>query len=189
MTNDKGQSTKEKGYTLLEILIATTIFAILLSMVYQLLASSQASYDASTGRSEMQVKARRILDDMVKELRLSGASACILLSSSSIQFSKNVGYTSPSITWGDQTTYTLQYDTDDTNNGVDDNKNGYTDEQIITKQAGGVTTVIARNIKEGGLTFAIESTNLVVIQLTVLGKNEKGEVVETSVDTKVFLRN
>jgi prepilin-type N-terminal cleavage/methylation domain-containing protein len=63
--------TSDKGYTLVELLIAMAIVGIVLTGMYDLVVSSSRIYLAQNAIVEMQADSRAAMDFMVRELRLA----------------------------------------------------------------------------------------------------------------------
>ncbi len=62
----------DKGFTLIEILIASAIFAMVLVGVYVIYDANQATYTRGEGRADLQQNARVALDQMTRELLMAG---------------------------------------------------------------------------------------------------------------------
>jgi prepilin-type N-terminal cleavage/methylation domain-containing protein len=62
----------DRGFTLIEILIASTIFVIVLLGVYVVYETNQATYIRGEGRANVQQNARVALDQMTRELLMAG---------------------------------------------------------------------------------------------------------------------
>jgi prepilin-type N-terminal cleavage/methylation domain-containing protein len=63
--------TSDKGYTIIEMLIAMAIVGIVLAGIYDLVISSSRTYLAQNAIVEMQADSRAAMDFMVRELRLA----------------------------------------------------------------------------------------------------------------------
>ncbi|MDH7498895.1 MAG: prepilin-type N-terminal cleavage/methylation domain-containing protein [candidate division NC10 bacterium] len=63
---------KDHGFTLIEILIASTIFALVLLGIYVVYETNQATYTRGEGRADVQQNARVALDQMTRELLMAG---------------------------------------------------------------------------------------------------------------------
>jgi len=61
-----------RGYTLIEALVTMAIFAIVFLAVYMMFDSSTAIYAKSTRKQDVQQQARLALDDMTRQLRMTG---------------------------------------------------------------------------------------------------------------------
>lgn len=69
MTNIRGF---RKGLTIIELLVSTTIFLVVLLAIYQLFDTSHATYQSGTRKQDVQQQARLAMDDMVRALRMAG---------------------------------------------------------------------------------------------------------------------
>jgi prepilin-type N-terminal cleavage/methylation domain-containing protein len=64
--------SNHRGFTLIEILIASTIFAMILLGVYMVYETNQATYVRGEARANVQQNARVALDQMTRELLMAG---------------------------------------------------------------------------------------------------------------------
>ncbi len=62
----------DRGFTLVEILIASAIFAMVLVGVYVIYDTNQSTYVRGEGRADLQQNARVALDQMTRELLMAG---------------------------------------------------------------------------------------------------------------------
>jgi len=62
----------DRGFTLIEILIASTIFVIVLLGIYVVYETNQATYVRGEGRANVQQNARVALDQMTREFLMAG---------------------------------------------------------------------------------------------------------------------
>jgi prepilin-type N-terminal cleavage/methylation domain-containing protein len=68
----QGTSRSRKGFTLIEILISVSIFALILIGIYNLFDTSRATYVSGQRRVDVQQNARAALDEIVREIRMTG---------------------------------------------------------------------------------------------------------------------
>ncbi|EIJ43888.1 prepilin-type N-terminal cleavage/methylation domain-containing protein [Beggiatoa alba B18LD] len=68
--------SKQKGFSLIEIMVALTISLILLAGVLTIFASSKRTYSLQAELSTLQDNARFVMDDMTFGLRMSGYYGC-----------------------------------------------------------------------------------------------------------------
>jgi len=62
----------DQGFTLVEVLFASALFAIVLAGVYVIYNTNQATYTRGEGRADLQQNARVALDEMTRELLMAG---------------------------------------------------------------------------------------------------------------------
>ncbi len=62
----------QKGFTLLEMLVSTAVFTIILFAVYTMLTGNQATYARGENRVEIQQNARVAMRRMIREIRMVG---------------------------------------------------------------------------------------------------------------------
>ncbi|MFH0872843.1 MAG: prepilin-type N-terminal cleavage/methylation domain-containing protein, partial [bacterium] len=65
--NMAGIAREEKGFTLIETLIASTIFVMVLLGLYVVYETNQSTYMRGEGRANLQQNARVALDQMTRE--------------------------------------------------------------------------------------------------------------------------
>jgi len=70
--NVKPRSSPERGFTLIEFMVALVIAAILIAAIYQIYQSTQSSYLAQSEMTGLQQNARIGIDEMIREMRLAG---------------------------------------------------------------------------------------------------------------------
>ncbi|MGD9849233.1 MAG: prepilin-type N-terminal cleavage/methylation domain-containing protein, partial [Desulfuromonas sp.] len=104
--------TRQRGFTLVEVLIALAISGLLLTAVYSAFLSQQRSYLAQDQVAEVQQNIRAGIDKMVQELRMAGFDP---------YRSGTAGFTQASAT---SVGFTLVADDD----GIDNNNDGTIDE-------------------------------------------------------------
>lgn len=88
---------KEKGLTLIELLVAVALSGIVISAIYSVYISQQRSYNIQEQMAEMQQNVRVAMDTMVRDIRMAGcdptggAGARILLAeTNTIQFTSDL---------------------------------------------------------------------------------------------------
>ncbi|HLX62364.1 MAG TPA: prepilin-type N-terminal cleavage/methylation domain-containing protein [Planctomycetota bacterium] len=102
---------QKKGFTLIELIVATAIggaFLLVLAMTFR---ASLFSVETTSIQSDLDVKAASVVDLMVKELKDAGggmyASLTIDPSHQAITFSRCTGYANGAPTYGNPITYAL----------------------------------------------------------------------------------
>jgi len=88
---------KDRGFTLIEILIASTIFAIVLIGVYVVYDANQSTYVRGEGRANLQQNVRVALDQITRELLMAGYDPTGVLANP-INYKKTVLYPTRDIT-------------------------------------------------------------------------------------------
>jgi prepilin-type N-terminal cleavage/methylation domain-containing protein len=68
----QGTGRSRKGFTLIEILISVSIFALVLIGIYNLFDTGRATYVSGQGKVDVQQNARAALDEIVREIRMTG---------------------------------------------------------------------------------------------------------------------
>ena len=62
----------QKGFSLVEILIYTLLFGIVMTSVYRVLESNRATYASGERKMDVQQNARVAMDEMTRQLRMAG---------------------------------------------------------------------------------------------------------------------
>ena len=73
--NVEPQFGREKGFTLVELMMSLVIAAILIVAIYRLYGSTQRNYLAQNQLIDLQQNARIGIDEMIREIRLAGYQA------------------------------------------------------------------------------------------------------------------
>jgi len=176
--------------SLIEILVATGVLAVLASLVYALMANSSQTYASVVRLTHIQEQARRVIDELDQELRVANPATMVFtptVNPTQVQFSVLTGYDTATKTpqWGAPITWGYQARTAQQ---VDANENGLLDEGTIVRTQGGRTITKCQCIEAGGVTFTVTG-NYVVIRLTLISVDAKKLVMRTYLETSVRLRN
>ncbi len=78
----------QQGFTLLEILIASAVFTIVLFAIYGMFVTNQTTYDRGVNKVEIQQNARVAMEAIAREIRMAGydpSDAINLLPSTAIE--------------------------------------------------------------------------------------------------------
>jgi len=78
-----------KGFTLVEVLVAIPLVVLLLSGIFNVLSVAVTSYQMSNGRMAVQQTARFAVDNIVRELQFVQGGAITLNSANEIEFVTN----------------------------------------------------------------------------------------------------
>lgn len=129
---------KQRGLTLVEIMVALTISSLLVAGVIQIFASNKSTYRLQEGLGRMQENARFALDFMSRDIRQAGYMGCIRsienvqnsLINPPASFSPNLGLQGWEFTGGVGTAPNATYDLNATDalpaNATTGNSNGWT---------------------------------------------------------------
>lgn len=137
-----GANQRRSGSTLLELLVAVSILALVVGVPLALLRSSEALQTATTTRAELRLHARRVLDGVAE--RLAGASATTVVEyaapptgaatsagTSSVDFQVASGWSAGAVTWNGTERLALAPSPTDPDNGSDDDGDGLVDERQL----------------------------------------------------------
>jgi hypothetical protein len=199
---------RDAGFSLIEVIIAGVIFVLVSGALYMMLFSAGNTYGNMSMLGDSQERARRLMDDIAKELRMADSATVVI--STTIAANDTITFKIPAVdattgkvvvdvsgnpTWTTNIVYKMEYDT---NTGAstgpntiwltDQNVNKAYDDYRITRTYNGSTQRLARYIKSGGFTFTKTSDN-VVITMTFFSLDHKNKIIDTTLRSSVTLRN
>lgn len=206
------------GFTLIEIAFTTVVFGTIASATMMATLSAQSSSDASMSQSHLEQRVARALDIAVDEFATAGSSAlsptCAApLGSDRLTYRRPTGIVGGAIAWDTASSLVFEYGGDDTNNGIDDDGDGWIDEgRIVLVRNVGLasqtrtiiavdvpelaTTELANGlddngdglIDEKGLSFRLTGRTL-RITLAIVGVDRRGRRIASSQTISSELRN
>jgi prepilin-type N-terminal cleavage/methylation domain-containing protein len=190
---------RQSGFSLIEVMIVTTIFFVVLGAIFQVMSIGLYTYQSGDAMVAIQNQARRIVDKIANEIQAAGLStisptppATGSEGTHTITFQCSTGYSGDSIQWGDVTTIAFGYESGETDNGVDDDGDTLIDEGLITRSVvsgeSTVTETLGMWVKENGLSFNL-NRSLLIITIEMERKDIRGEILETSLTTSVQIKN
>ncbi len=199
----RSDSISERGFSLLEMAVASALFAAMIGVVLSLMSMGQRSVGTGIARTQLEGGARQLLEQIANDLR--GAQLQPFAGGSSeaheISFKRRYGSYSDGLDDFDLTTSTVRWDqlpietfrlvleSDEVVNSIDDNGNGLADECQLVKDVNGVTTVLCRGVPSGGLTFRLVSPRKLLIDVTLEAMDARADHLVATANTLVFLRN
>ncbi|HVE42217.1 MAG TPA: prepilin-type N-terminal cleavage/methylation domain-containing protein [Planctomycetota bacterium] len=197
--------TRDAGFSLIEVVIAGVIFFLVSGALYMMLFSAGNTYGNMSMLGDSQERARRLMDDIAKELRMADGATVIV--STTVTANDTITFRLPVVdsatgkvvvdgggnpTWTTNIVYKVEYDTNTGSSSgfllTDQNNNKVTDDFRITRTYNGSTQRLARYIKSGGLKFTQTGDN-VVIQMTFFSLDHKNKIIDTTLRSSVTLRN
>jgi prepilin-type N-terminal cleavage/methylation domain-containing protein len=206
------------GFTLVETMIAMTIFAVVLGAVGLTVLSGEKNFRQGVSDAALDARASRLLSKVVAELQWAGADTLAVeptapAGASEVEFRVCTGFAGTSATWSGRTRVRLVPEPGETFNGLDDDGDGLTDEgQVeLTRDLGTADEIdavlgvgVARRLAgetanaaddngngltdEAGLSFVMTDDTL-TIRLTLEGLDPGGRLVQRTVQTAVTMRN
>jgi len=144
-----------KGFTLLEIIIAVFLFSIISAAIFSVLATAKNSLSAGESQISVQQACRNGLDVMIKELRQAGALTISDVPAngtnySAITFQIPTAISETGITWSSNINYSL---------------GGLNGAQLLRTQSGS-QKVLANNISALSFNRSAANPNVVNISVT-----------------------
>ncbi|PIW67362.1 MAG: hypothetical protein COW10_06070 [Candidatus Omnitrophica bacterium CG12_big_fil_rev_8_21_14_0_65_42_8] len=171
----------DKGFTLLEIIIAVFLFSIISAAIFSVLATAKNSLSAGESQISVQQACRNGLDSMIRELRQTGVSTITGVPAngtnySSITFQIPTAIAAAGITWSSNIQYAL---------------GGLNGAQLLRTQSGS-QKVLANNISALSFNRSTANPNVVNISVTAQKNTFPGFTAMQSTITfnsQVRLRN
>ncbi len=209
----------EGGFTLLEILIATVILTVVIGIAMSVMISSTRLEEIGSISSSLEGQSMRLLEEIAADLRQADQTTLTLTTtnmSSNLSFRRITGYNSITQTAYRKTNpivYQVIYEgtggsRPETNNGVDDNKNGLVDEGYVQKTTDFGTdenpatpAPMAPNnvpkdlhmvhwVREGGFTVTrVGTTKQYTLSLTLERMDSKNKLITKTYTTSATIRN
>lgn len=206
------------GMTLIEVLLAGSMMAVILGAIATTALSGQKSAATNFAVNGLETEARRVVDRIAEELIQADSLGLTPVpsppfGSSTLTYHKDAGFSGGAITWGPTSRIRFQYATGETNNGADDDSNGLQDEGVLVFSTNvGLGTqrdiVWAHDVREylqgekpnglddngnglideQGLAFSLTG-KMLTIRLTMERKDPKGKLLTHTVQTSVRIRN
>lgn len=212
------RSRRSAGFTLVEMVIASVVFTVVVSATLEATLATQSGFHAALSRSELDVRAHRALDVIVDEFQTAGVSALTPscappLGSATLTYRRPTGIAAGAITWDTASTIRFEYGADDPDNGLDDDGDGLVDDGrvVLVRNAGApneTRNVLATDVPERmpgetqnglddnangiaderGLLFSL-NTRLLTIQVAVAGLDPERRPISSVQSVSIQLRN
>ncbi len=184
------------GHTLLEVIIAMTIAAVILAALYEILYRARMSVDNSSSISQAQLDANELVSRIEDELRQAGSTSpdwSLSEAGDAITFNRCLGAEDGVVSWDVPWTITVQPGETDVSDGIDNNGNGLVDEMslvVLDPSTSGVRETWAANVAPAGLVFLLNGKNLAInLTLEVAGAKPGAAPISVSASGAVSLRN
>ncbi len=152
------RSSRRAGLTVVEVVIAMTVLALVLAMVGLATLSGQEAYKTGVNAAHLENMTRRTLDRIADELMEAGQGSIGMqalqpLGSAALTYRTNEGYAAGNNVWSTDTTIQFQYAPGEVDDGVDNDGNGLIDDGVVVliRDSGGPdqqTVVLTRWVAE-----------------------------------------
>lgn len=148
-----------RGMTLLEVVIAGALAAILLGGLLSATQRGQDAYRRSSANTGLDAKAGRVMDRLLRDLsaasfaRLDPSDPVAPFGSERLQFDRPVSFTAGVPDWGERVELRWEREPNEIDNGLDDDGDGLIDEglAVLVRDPGGPDeqrVVLARSVAE-----------------------------------------
>ena len=218
MNTTTTRMNQDAGLTLVEIVIASVLGALLLGGIYSVVSSSTDTYSTEVVGTDLDRVAAKAIQTIADELSMSGEVAAFPrlsapLSAAGVVLQKSEGWAGSSILWGPTTAITFDQDLNDPDDGLDNDGDGLVDEGLIVLRINPGApneqrVVLARHVREylegevpngvddngnglvdeRGLAISVVG-DVWTIRLTVERRSSNGQVLTRTVETSVTPRN
>ncbi len=210
-------SKSRAGFTLLEMLIATSVLGLVVGSSMMLTLRGNAALNRSSVMIAANLKARHALARVVEELQRAGGTLTPSLSGSSgsdtVTFTSIADIVNGNPVWSNSTRLARTAAPEDADDGVDNDHDGLIDEGqiVLTRDVGLLTQVsivlctdvperaageLANGVDDNGNTLSDESgfclqqqNDLLTVRITIEQPGQGGSSVLSSVETSFNLRN
>ncbi len=187
----------QAGFSLLEVMIAATILAIMLLAMMVVLMASQDTFNTLATRASTQMRIQGALDRLVKEMRLgsqgnvsTGSPPTYLVEGhayDNVTIVPVTGVMGGSTLLGPSVTYRFELDANEVATpGADGDGDGLIDEGRLIRTAEGTDTVLCGRVT--GLIFIFSSDQL-RISLTASAVDDNGYEHRFTGDSSISFRN
>jgi len=206
------------GFTILEMTVAASVFAVLVALVVSVLNSGMATWSNATIGAELQTKASRAMETIVAALAPAGQATLSPdpvppSGASAFNFKRCTGFAAGAKTWTNDWRLEWRSEPTDPLNGLDDDHDGVADKGMIVLYedyglASQKSTVIVRGVArylegETGNGLDDNANGLVdesgfcvsrvgktlFIRLTLVRRQRGGGLVQRTVGIPITLRN
>ena len=155
------RNNKQNGFTFVEVVVALSVFALIMLITLMALASSTSIYSTTAAMGNTQERARAIVDKIANELKFCGPDECDgwnfpdQTEVKTISFSRPSGYDVGSSLkqWGAVITYSFQLDAGEVADGLDNDGDGLIDEAVLYRTENGTTVIEAKDLQYGNCSF------------------------------------
>jgi len=206
------------GTTVLEMVIAGTMSAVILGAIATAAISGQRSAAQNLAMADLETRARRAVDRIAEEL-VSSRSAALSpnpagqFGAATLTYQKDIGYAAGAAVFGVNQRIRWVLEPRETRNNIDDDRDGLVDEGVVelTRDLGAGTqrvVTLARGVSEyledelpngaddnangltdeQGLSFSLTGRTL-TIRLSVQDIGSEGRVLTQTVETSLRIRN
>ena len=191
-----------EGFTLIEALFATTLLTMIFGAAFGVVISGTHTVESGVLETRLQSRSRDVLTRIARDVRSSSIEP--MVDPLVLRFRKFHGtygdnldafdFDNAEIQWDEipMSLYRLDLAPGELDNGKDDNKDGRIDEGILSLEQGGLTTVIASDVADGGFYWELVTPRKLVLRITLEVTNrtrEGANNIKAKGETTVFLRN
>ncbi len=150
------QFGRKTGATLIEVAISAGLLGTIFGVAAMVGAQGQGAYESTAAEGDLDTQLRRVTERIVNEL--TGVSAAMMFpdpdadGTAQVSFQTPSGFVGGNVVWGPTTQFSLQYDTGEVDDGLDNDGDGLVDEcaLLLTRNVGAnqVSTVLCDSVCE-----------------------------------------
>lgn len=182
---------RQGGVTLLELLIAAAILAVIGAMMMSILLTTSNTYNSEVSAVTLDQNGRWAMDRITEDVRGAVASTRQIVvtgADTSVTFRPNVGYFGGALQLGNPITYKVQLMPGEIDDGLDNNGNGLIDERQLVRIQNGVTTAISPWVQKGGFRV-VDLGQSLSITLVLEKTDGAGKTNQRTLTSQVQFRN
>jgi prepilin-type N-terminal cleavage/methylation domain-containing protein len=209
--------SSRSGFSLTELIIVSGVLALVLGSTALVTLTSTAAQQHTSAKNRVLELARRASDRAADELMNASDTSLFPnpqpFGTDDLLFQTAVGVTAGAVDWSTPKRLAFRYDTGELDDGADNNDNGLVDEGalVLTTDDGGPderTIILCRGVRElaqvetangdddngNGLVdesgFSVQRIgDMLLVRLTIEKQGPEGEMLTSTVETGVRLRN
>ena len=153
--------SSRSGTTLVEVALGLTLFTTFAASAFLALESSSSTYRTETVAARLDARTRKLLDDVSERLREADFDSLTppidvadpSVSTSTVDFQRVRGFAGGNVQWGPTERVAFEYEPDDPDDGIDNDRDGLVDDGRIVwiegpGTAGEIRTVLCSHVSE-----------------------------------------
>jgi prepilin-type N-terminal cleavage/methylation domain-containing protein len=194
-----------RGLTLIEVLIASVILAVISLAIYLLIERGSSTYATASRHATLQASARQIVERLCEELRIANPLT-LKGGPGKLEFQKRLSFDPVTgvTLWGPTVTYFTQTSVLDLDNdlieddqllrtGMEDTDGDGTPDKVVTSKLSDYVKkgsfIVTSVVPPANPTPNDPLSNKISVALTLMLTDTKGKVVSTTVSSTVTVRN
>lgn len=163
---------KRSGFSLLELVIAVGILSLLMTGIFEVAITTDAVTVETDAMADLEKDTLKIIERLSAELRnvSDDPESGFEMNQSSFTAALVTGwdYDANEPVYGEEVSWTLEYDGNEIDDGLDNDGDNLIDEMVLTRISEDGEEIICRNVGENGLIFT-KNGQEIILSLTLVG--------------------